>query len=156
VMLFPASIALWCKNPRPRSHERVGIGTQLRPMIEKAPLAVSANEAWRLLSCFAFLDVMLVPFAWKMKPVDGKKRFSTVADRIRPDWQRNVPSTRCYFTGEARKNHLLRMADATADEKSGARNVPRLECLHDVVARVRSALGELLAHTRDCAAKLDL
>jgi hypothetical protein len=51
------------------------IGTQLRPMIEKAPLAASANEAWLLLTCFAFLAVMLVPFAWKKKPVNSKMRF---------------------------------------------------------------------------------
>ena len=40
----------------------------LRPMIEKAAFAASANEAWLLLACFALLAVLLVPFAWKRKP----------------------------------------------------------------------------------------
>jgi hypothetical protein len=31
--------------------------------------------------------------------------------------QGDIPSARCYFIGVARKNHFLRMADATADEK---------------------------------------
>jgi hypothetical protein len=44
-------------------------------MIEKAPLAASANEAWLLLTCFAFLAVMLVPFAWKKNLVNSKMRF---------------------------------------------------------------------------------
>src|SRR5260370_22659034 len=58
--------------------------------------------------------------------------------------------------GEARKNRLLCTVDAAADEKGGARRVPRLECLDDVVASVRRALGELPACVRDCAAELDL
>jgi DHA2 family multidrug resistance protein len=37
----------------------------LRPMIEKAAFAASANEAWLLLACFALLAALLVPFAWK-------------------------------------------------------------------------------------------
>jgi len=40
----------------------------LRPMIEKAAFAASANEAWLLLSCFALLAALLVPFAWKTNP----------------------------------------------------------------------------------------
>jgi hypothetical protein len=48
--------------------------------------------------------------------------------------------------GKARKNRFLRMADAAADEKSGARRIAGLECLYDVVASVRGALGKLRAH----------
>ena len=39
----------------------------LRPMIEKAAFAASANEAWLLLACFALLGALLVPFEWKHK-----------------------------------------------------------------------------------------
>jgi DHA2 family multidrug resistance protein len=39
----------------------------LRPMIEKAAFAASANEAWLLLACFALLAALLVPFAWEHK-----------------------------------------------------------------------------------------
>ncbi len=65
---------------------------------------------------------------------------------LRLSRQKNVPSTRCYFIGETRKNRLLRAADVRADEKSSARSVPRLECLYDVVASVCSTLGKLPAH----------
>ncbi len=47
------------------------IGTQLRPMIEKAAFAASVNEAWLLLACFALLDILLVPFAGKKKLTNG-------------------------------------------------------------------------------------
>src|SRR5882762_5285518 len=40
----------------------------LRPMIEKAAFAASANEAWLLLACFAVLAALLVPLAWKHEP----------------------------------------------------------------------------------------
>jgi hypothetical protein len=75
---------------------------------------------------------------------------------LRLSRQRNEPSTRCYFIGEKRKNRLLRAADVCADEKSSARSVPRLECLYDVVAPVRSTLGKLPAHVCDCATELEL
>src|SRR3977135_4445143 len=65
---------------------------------------------------------------------------------LRLSRQTNVPSTRCYFIGETRKNRLLRTADVCADEKSSARRVPRLECLYDVVVSVCSALGKLPVH----------
>ena len=48
------------------------------------------------------------------------------------------------------------MADVGTYEKRGTRSVPRLECLYDVIVSVRSALGKLPAHTRDCAAELYL
>jgi len=37
----------------------------LRPMVEKAALVLSANEAWLVLALFALLGLLLVPFAWK-------------------------------------------------------------------------------------------
>jgi hypothetical protein len=68
----------------------------------------------------------------------------------------NVPSTRRCLVGEARRNSLLGMADAAAKEKNGARNVPCLERLYDVVAPVRSPFGELPAYVCDRSAELDL
>src|SRR5260370_20931946 len=65
-------------------------------------------------------------------------------------------STRRYFIGEARKNSRLRMANVGAYEKRGTRRVPRLECLHDVVASMRRALCKFSARICDCAAELDL
>ncbi len=35
----------------------------VRPMVEKASLALSINEAWALLACVAIAGVLLVPFA---------------------------------------------------------------------------------------------
>jgi DHA2 family multidrug resistance protein len=35
----------------------------VRPMVEKASLALSVNEAWAMLSCVAILALLLVPFA---------------------------------------------------------------------------------------------
>src|SRR5580704_204347 len=58
--------------------------------------------------------------------------------------------------GKARKNRVLRMADAAADENSGARRIAGLECLYDVVASVRGALRKLRTHACDCATELDL
>jgi DHA2 family multidrug resistance protein len=37
----------------------------IRPMIEKAAFVWSINDAWTMLAAFAFLGVLLVPFAWK-------------------------------------------------------------------------------------------
>ena len=48
------------------------------------------------------------------------------------------------------------MADAAANEKGGAQSIVGLECLYDVVATVRGALGKLRAHACHCAAELDL
>ena len=48
------------------------------------------------------------------------------------------------------------MADAAANEKSGARSIAGLEYLYDVVGTVRGALGKLRAHACHCAAELDL
>jgi hypothetical protein len=62
-----------------------------------------------------------------------------------------VPSTRCYFFGDARKNHLLRATDSGTYQKGSARSVPRLERLYDVVGSERSALGELPAYVCDGA-----
>jgi DHA2 family multidrug resistance protein len=35
----------------------------VRPMVEKASLALCVNEAWALLACVAVAGVLLVPFA---------------------------------------------------------------------------------------------
>ena len=35
----------------------------VRPMVEKASLALSVNEAWLMLACVALLGLLLVPFA---------------------------------------------------------------------------------------------
>src|SRR6202051_4579504 len=48
------------------------------------------------------------------------------------------------------------MADAAADEKSGARRITGLERLDDVVASVRGALRKVRARACDCATELDL
>jgi DHA2 family multidrug resistance protein len=40
----------------------------VRPMVEKAALAMSANEAWALLAAFALIGLLLVPFAGKFVP----------------------------------------------------------------------------------------
>jgi DHA2 family multidrug resistance protein len=37
----------------------------VRPMIEKAALVWSINDAWTMLAAFALLGVLLVPFAWR-------------------------------------------------------------------------------------------
>jgi hypothetical protein len=64
--------------------------------------------------------------------------------------------TRCYFFGNARRNHLLRAADLGTYQKGSTRSVPRLERLYDVVESARSALGKLRAHVCDGATELDL
>src|ERR1700687_1386505 len=74
----------------------------------------------------------------------------------RQSWQGSASSTSRYPIGEARQYHLLYIADVGAHEKGSARNVPRLECLYDVIGSVRGALRELPAHICDCATELDL
>jgi DHA2 family multidrug resistance protein len=37
-------------------------------MVERAALAMSANEAWALLAAFALIGLLLVPFAGKFVP----------------------------------------------------------------------------------------
>lgn len=39
----------------------------VRPMVEKASLALSTNEAWAFLACVALLGLLLVPFARQRK-----------------------------------------------------------------------------------------
>src|SRR6202035_2342953 len=63
------------------------------------------------------------------------------------------PLARRCLIGKARKNRVLRMVDAVADEKSGARRIAGLERLYDVAAAVRGALRKLRAHACDCAAE---
>jgi len=46
----------------------------VRPMVEKAALALSANEAWTLLACVALIGLLLVPFA-------GRPALSVDADQ---------------------------------------------------------------------------
>jgi DHA2 family multidrug resistance protein len=40
----------------------------VRPLVEKAALAMSANEAWALLAAFAVIGLLLVPLAGKFVP----------------------------------------------------------------------------------------
>jgi DHA2 family multidrug resistance protein len=40
----------------------------VRPLVEKAALAMSANEAWALLAGFALLALLLIPLAGKFEP----------------------------------------------------------------------------------------
>jgi MFS transporter, DHA2 family, multidrug resistance protein len=40
----------------------------VRPLVEKAALAMSANEAWALLAGFALVALLLIPLAGKFKP----------------------------------------------------------------------------------------
>jgi MFS transporter, DHA2 family, multidrug resistance protein len=35
----------------------------VRPLVEKASLALSVNEAWAMLACVAIAGLLLVPFA---------------------------------------------------------------------------------------------
>jgi DHA2 family multidrug resistance protein len=39
----------------------------VRPLIEKAAFVWSVNDAWTMLAAFAFLAVLLVPFAWSKR-----------------------------------------------------------------------------------------
>jgi DHA2 family multidrug resistance protein len=39
----------------------------VRPMVEKAALAMSANEAWAMLAGFSLLALLLIPFAGKFE-----------------------------------------------------------------------------------------
>lgn len=48
---------------RPAGVSDATIESYLRPMVEKAAFALSANEAWALLACVALLGLMLIPFA---------------------------------------------------------------------------------------------
>jgi DHA2 family multidrug resistance protein len=40
----------------------------VRPLVEKAALAMSANEAWAMLAGFSLLALLLIPFAGKFEP----------------------------------------------------------------------------------------
>jgi DHA2 family multidrug resistance protein len=48
---------------RPPDVSDATVEAYLRPMVEKAAFALSANEAWALLACAALLGLLLVPFA---------------------------------------------------------------------------------------------
>ena len=48
---------------RPAGVSDAAVEAYLRPMVEKAAFALSANEAWALLACAALLGLLLVPFA---------------------------------------------------------------------------------------------
>ena len=43
----------------------------VRPMVEKASLALCVNEAWALLACVALAGVLLVPFARDRRDTKG-------------------------------------------------------------------------------------
>jgi DHA2 family multidrug resistance protein len=48
---------------RPPQVSDATIEAYLRPMVEKAAFALSANEAWAFLACVALLALLLIPFA---------------------------------------------------------------------------------------------
>jgi DHA2 family multidrug resistance protein len=48
---------------RPPGVSDATVEAYLRPMVEKAAFALSANEAWVLLACVALLGLLLIPFA---------------------------------------------------------------------------------------------
>jgi MFS transporter, DHA2 family, multidrug resistance protein len=48
---------------RPPDVSDAAVEAYVRPMVEKAAFALSANEAWTLLACTALLGLLLVPFA---------------------------------------------------------------------------------------------
>ncbi len=50
---------------RPPDVTDATVEAYLRPMVEKAAFALSANEAWTLLACVALIGLLLVPFAGK-------------------------------------------------------------------------------------------
>jgi DHA2 family multidrug resistance protein len=43
----------------------------VRPMVEKASLALCVNEAWAMLACVAIAGVLLVPFARDRAEIDS-------------------------------------------------------------------------------------
>jgi len=43
----------------------------VRPMVEKASLALCVNEAWAMLACVAIVGVLLVPFARDRRDTKG-------------------------------------------------------------------------------------
>jgi DHA2 family multidrug resistance protein len=45
----------------------------VRPLVEKASLALSVNEAWTMLACVAVVGLLLVPFARDKPEVAGRK-----------------------------------------------------------------------------------
>jgi DHA2 family multidrug resistance protein len=59
---------------RPPDVSDATVEAYVRPMVEKAALALSANEAWTLLACVALIGLLLVPFA-------GRPALGADADR---------------------------------------------------------------------------
>jgi DHA2 family multidrug resistance protein len=75
---------------RPAGVSDAAVEAYVRPMVEKAAFALSANEAWALLACVALLGLLLVPFAGKPPPrsldeaqMDIEGRLATGADGFR-------------------------------------------------------------------------
>jgi DHA2 family multidrug resistance protein len=60
---------------RPPGVSDATVEAYLRPMVEKAAFALSANEAWALLACAALFGLLLVPFA-------GRPPQSAMADTL--------------------------------------------------------------------------
>jgi MFS transporter, DHA2 family, multidrug resistance protein len=60
---------------RPPDVSDATVEAYVRPMVEKAALALSANEAWTLLACVALIGLLLVPFA-------GRPALGADADRL--------------------------------------------------------------------------
>jgi DHA2 family multidrug resistance protein len=57
---------------RPAGVSDAAVEAYLRPMVEKAAFALSANEAWVLLACAALLGLLLVPFAGRPPQTTAK------------------------------------------------------------------------------------
>jgi DHA2 family multidrug resistance protein len=60
---------------RPPNVSDATVEAYLRPMVEKAAFALSANEAWTLLASVALIGLLLVPFAGKPPQAAGPDRF---------------------------------------------------------------------------------
>jgi len=56
----------------PPDASQATIEAYVRPMVERAAFAMSANEAWMLLAIVALIGLLLVPFAGKQMPAQGK------------------------------------------------------------------------------------
>jgi len=59
---------------RPPDVSDATVEAYLRPMVEKAAFALSANEAWALLACAALVGLLLVPFAGPSGQSSGAKK----------------------------------------------------------------------------------
>ncbi len=61
----------------------------IRPLVERASLALTVNEAWAMLACAAIIGLMLVPFARDRTPASpqGPRDIASSLPPFR--WNRN-------------------------------------------------------------------